>query len=250
MPIQGDPTVLPSSTGSHASILELVLAAGLVAKVVLTVLLLASIVTWAIILYKWITLRKAEAENRRFLVLFSKSDNLVEIQQKALQRNEGPMAVIYQTAMDKMRPYLQSGGEELPSLDGNRPMILAGLQRTLQSGVQDEMAHQERYLHLLATVGNTAPFVGLFGTVWGIIDSFQEIGRQGNANIASVAPGVSEALIATAAGLFVAIPSVVAYNIFVNKLRKMEVQLEVFAAELTSLVEEKLLRQESGRKVR
>ncbi|MBI3802208.1 MAG: MotA/TolQ/ExbB proton channel family protein [Nitrospirae bacterium] len=162
------------------------------------------------------------------------------------------MVVIYQAAMDKMRPYLEGSGESLsPSLDGNRPMILAGLQRTLQSGIQDEMAHQERYLHLLATVGNTAPFVGLFGTVWGIIDSFQEIGRQGNANIASVAPGVSEALIATAAGLFVAIPSVIAYNIFVNKLRKMEVQLEVFASELTSLVEEKMFHlTESGRKVR
>ena len=239
------------SAGSHVSIFELILSAGIVAKSVLTVLLLASITTWAIILYKWITLRKAETENKRFLVLFSKIDDLMEIQQKALQRNEGPMVMVYQAAIDKMRPYLEKSGEDaLPSMDGNRPMLLASLQRTLQSGVQDEMAHQERYLHFLATVGNTAPFVGLFGTVWGIIDSFQEIGRQGNANIASVAPGVSEALIATAAGLFVAIPAVVAYNIFVNKIRKMEVQLEVFAAELTSLVEEKLFHLQSSRKVR
>jgi len=238
------------SAGSHISIFELVLSAGPVAKVVLTLLLLASIITWAIILYKWITLRKSEAENKRFLVLFSKIDDLMEIQQKALQRNEGPMVMVYQAAIDKMRPYLEKEGEGAPALDGNRPMILASLQRTLQSAVQDEMAHQERYLHLLATVGNTAPFVGLFGTVWGIIDSFQEIGRQGNANIASVAPGVSEALIATAAGLFVAIPAVIAYNIFVNKIRKMEVQLEVFSTELTSLVEEKLFHLQSGPKVR
>ena len=242
---------MPLSSTPHVSVFELVLSAGIVAKFVLTVLLFASIITWAIILYKWITLRKAEAENKRFLVLFSKIDDLMEIQQKALQRNEGPMVMVYQAAIDKMRPYLEKGGENAPpAIDGNGPMILAALERTLQSGVQDEMAHQERYLHFLATVGNTAPFVGLFGTVWGIIDSFQEIGRQGNANIASVAPGVSEALIATAAGLFVAIPAVVAYNIFVNKIRKMEVQLEVFAAELTSLVEERLFNLQGSRKVR
>lgn len=228
----------------------MVLSAGIVAKFVLILLLLSSIVTWAIILYKWITLRKAEAENRRFLVLFSKIDDLLEIQQKALQRNEGPMVMVYQSAIDKMRPYIEKGGEDAPAIDGNRPMLLTSLQRTLQSGVQDEMAHQERYLHFLATVGNTAPFVGLFGTVWGIIDAFQEIGRQGNANIASVAPGISEALIATAAGLFVAIPAVIAYNIFVNKIQKMSVQLEVFAAELTSLVEERLFNLQSSRKVR
>lgn len=241
---------MPLSAGSQTSIFELVLSAGIVAKFVLILLLLSSIVTWAIILYKWITLRKAEAENRRFLVLFSKIDDLLEIQQKALQRNEGPMVMVYQSAIDKMRPYIEKGGEDAPAIDGNRPMLLTSLQRTLQSGVQDEMAHQERYLHFLATVGNTAPFVGLFGTVWGIIDAFQEIGRQGNANIASVAPGISEALIATAAGLFVAIPAVIAYNIFVNKIQKMSVQLEVFAAELTSLVEERLFNLQSSRKVR
>jgi biopolymer transport protein TolQ len=241
---------LPLSPGSHPSIFELVLAAGLVAKIVLILLLLASVVSWAIILYKWMTLRKAEAENRRFLVLFSKIDDLLEIQQKALQRNEGPMVMVYQAAIDKMRPYIEKNGENIPSIDGNRPMLLASLQRTLQSGVQDEMAHQEQYLHFLATVGNTAPFVGLFGTVWGIINAFHEIGRQGSANIASVAPGISEALIATAAGLFVAIPAVMAYNIFVNKLRKMEVQLEVFSAELTSMIEERLFDLQSGRKVR
>lgn len=242
---------MPLSAGSQPSIFELVLSAGLVSKIVLILLLLASVVSWAIILYKWMTLRKAEAENRRFLVLFSKVDDLLEIQQKALQRNEGPMVMVYQAAIDKMRPYFEKSGENAPpAIDGNRPMLLASLQRTLQSGVQDEMAHQEQYLHFLATVGNTAPFVGLFGTVWGIIDAFHEIGRQGSANIASVAPGISEALIATAAGLFVAIPAVMAYNIFVNKLRKMEVQLEVFAAELTSLVEERLFHLQSGRKVR
>lgn len=242
---------MPLNAGSQVSIFDLVLSAGIVAKFVLILLLLASIVTWAIILYKWMTLRKAEAENRRFLVLFSKIDDLLEIQQKALQRNEGPMVMIYQAAIDKMRPYLEKDGENAPpAVDGNRPMLLTSLQRTLKSGVQDEMAHQERYLHFLATVGNTAPFVGLFGTVWGIINAFQEIGRQGSANIASVAPGISEALVATAAGLFVAIPAVMAYNIFMNKIQKMEVQLDVFAAELTSLVEEKLFSLQSSRKVR
>lgn len=237
------------NTGS-SSLFELVLAAGIVGKSVLATLLVASIITWAIILYKWLSLRKTEAENRRFLVVFSKTENLLEIQQKSLKRNEGPMVILYQTTMDKARPYLDgAGGAPLPSINGNRSVLLTGLERTLHSGVQDEMAHQERYLHLLATIGNTSPFVGLLGTVWGIITAFQEIGRQGNANIASVAPGIAEALVTTAAGLLVAIPAVVAYNIFANKIQKMEVQLEVFSSELTSLVEEKLFQLHGGRKV-
>ncbi|MFY9269502.1 MAG: MotA/TolQ/ExbB proton channel family protein [Candidatus Manganitrophaceae bacterium] len=237
------------NTGS-SSLFELVLAAGIVGKSVLATLLVASIITWAIILYKWLSLRKTEAENRRFLVVFSKTEDLLEIQQKSLKRNEGPMVILYQTTIDKARPYLDgAGGAPLPSINGNRSVLLTGLERTLHSGVQDEMAHQERYLHLLATIGNTSPFVGLLGTVWGIITAFQEIGRQGNANIASVAPGIAEALVTTAAGLLVAIPAVVAYNIFANKIQKMEVQLEVFSSELTSLVEEKLFQLHGGRKV-
>jgi len=121
-------------------------------------------------------------------------------------------------------------------------MRLSSIERTLQGAVQDEMTHQERYLHVLATIGNIAPFIGLLGTVWGIMGAFQEIGRQGSANIAVVAPGVAEALINTAAGLFVAIPAAVGYNLFIHKIKNMHVQLEVFSSEVVTLVEEKMIR--------
>jgi biopolymer transport protein TolQ len=231
------------TVGFNSSIVGLVLSAGLVAKCVLFSLLLASVVSWAIILYKWITLRRAEAENRRFLILFSKTDDLAELKPMLLKLNEGPMALLFQAGLEKINTYLENPSSE----NGDRPMRLKRLERTLQSGIQDEMGHQERYLHFLATVGNVAPFVGLFGTVWGIMNAFQEIGRQGSANIASVAPGVAEALVTTAAGLLAAIPAVIAYNVFVNKLRKMELQLEVFSSELVSLIEEKIVKAQSAR---
>jgi len=119
---------------------------------------------------------------------------------------------------------------------------IKGLERLLRGGIQDEIIQQERYLPFLATIGGVTPFIGLFGTVWGIIDAFAEIGRSGTANIAAVAPGVAEALITTAAGLATAIPAVIAYNFFVGKLRRMESQMEVFSAELINLVEERQLK--------
>lgn len=224
---------------SSSSVVALFLSAGIVARLILATLLLSSIASWAIIFYKWMTLRKAESENRRFLVLFSKADDLDDIRKRVLKRNEGPLALLLEAVLEKIDSYLSKS--RATSEDGNRPVKLTMVERTVQSAIQDEMGHQERYLHFLATVGNTAPFVGLFGTVWGIMGAFQEIGRQGSANIAIVAPGVAEALVNTAAGLFVAIPAVVAYNIFVNKLRKMQLQLEVFAAEVITLAEEKAL---------
>ena len=227
--------------GSSSSVVSLFLSAGIVAKFVLATLLLSSIASWAIILYKWITLRRAESENRRFLVLFSKADDLEDVRKRVLKRNEGPLALLLEAVLEKIDSSAAARNRSASSQDGNRPVKLTMVERTVQSAIQDEMGHQERYLHFLATVGNTAPFVGLFGTVWGIMGAFQEIGKQGTANIAVVAPGVAEALINTAAGLFVAIPAVVAYNIFVNKLRKIQTQLEVFSAEVITLAEEKAL---------
>jgi biopolymer transport protein TolQ len=186
------------------------------------------------------TLRRAESENRRFLVLFSKADDLEDVRKRVLKRNEGPLAVLLEAALERIDASLAKS-RGVSSEETGRPLKLSAIERTVQSAIQDEMGHQERYIHLLATIGNTSPFVGLFGTVWGIMGAFQEIGRQGTANIAVVAPGVAEALVNTAAGLFVAIPAVVAYNIFVNKLTKMHVQMEVFASEVITLAEEKTL---------
>ncbi len=113
----------------------------------------------------------------------------------------------------------------------------AQMERLAQSSIQDEIGRQEQLIHLLATIGNIAPFIGLFGTVWGIMNAFQEIGRQGTANIAAVGPGVAEALVTTAAGLLVAIPAVAAYNMFANTLREVELQMQLFLTDLLAWVE-------------
>ncbi len=236
--------------GSDFSFVSLFLDAGIVARLVLGTLLFASIASWAIILFKWIGLRKAEAENRRLLELYANAEDLLDIERRVSGRGKGPLGGILEEAFGKMKHYLAAIRSGLSlSENGNRPPKLSVIERTLQSAIQDEMSYQERYLHLLATMGNTAPFVGLFGTVWGIMGAFQEIGRQGSANIAVVAPGVAEALINTAAGLFVAIPAVVAYNIFVIRLRKMQTQLEVFSSEILTLVEEQVIQAPVEQKV-
>jgi len=189
-----------------------------VAKIVLLLLLLASVLSWAIILNKGLALRKANQQNRHFLTLFARAENLSDLQRRAAKLRNGPMLVLFQSC--------------LPILEKKGPVPVAYLERLFRSGIQDEMGHQERLIHILATIGNITPFIGLFGTVWGIMGAFQEIGRQGTANIASVGPGVAEALVTTAAGLLAAIPAVVAYNLFVNRLREMELQLDVFASEM------------------
>ncbi len=206
------------------SVFGLIRSAGAVAQAVLAILLLCSVVSWAIIFQRGLALRRAAVQNRKFLLIFSKTGNLSELQSRAIKFRDGPLVGLFLACHGKFNP--------------KGPVQTARMERVLKSGIQDEIAHQEQLIHFLATIGNTAPFVGLFGTVWGIMGAFQEIGRQGTANIASVGPGVAEALVTTAAGLFVAIPAVVAYNIFVNRLREMEGQMELFAAEILTLMED------------
>jgi len=170
------------------------------------------------------TLRKAESANRRFLAFFLKSNTFQDLKNQATAQNhEGPAARLLSNVLEKA-----------PLVDG----ISTGIrERILRTSIQDEMDYYQKYIHVLATIGNTAPFIGLFGTVVGIISSFRAIGMQETANIAVVAPGISEALIATAAGLAAAIPAVVAFNLFVNKLSRLEIKLEVFSSELITLIE-------------
>ncbi len=211
-------------------------------------MLSGSVASWAIILNKWFAFRRVDSENRRFLMLFSKAVDLEAIHRKTLKRNGGSLAVILAAALSKIDGFvLPKEYDSSAEKDGLR---LSVIERTLQGAIQDEITHQERQLHVLATIGNTAPFVGLLGTVWGIMGAFEEIGRQGSANIAVVAPGVAEALVNTAAGLFVAIPAAVAYNLYVNRIRNMHVQLDVFSSEVVSLVQEKMIETSSPESVR
>ena len=223
---------VPLNLSPQSNLMGLISSAGPIAKGVLSILFLCSVFSWGVILYKYFVLRRADSENRRFLSAFAKAGDLAELQRMAIRLREGPLSLLF---LEGFKRWNLDGG-----VDGNHRMEqVKGLERLLRGGIQDEIIQQERYLPFLATIGGVTPFIGLFGTVWGIIDAFAEIGRSGTANIAAVAPGVAEALITTAAGLATAIPAVVAYNFFVGKLRRMESQMEVFSAELINLVEER-----------
>jgi biopolymer transport protein TolQ len=209
---------------------------GVVSKVVLLVLFCFSVISWAIILYKGSAFRKAEAEDRRFMAVLSKAKDADEVRRHAQRTTGSPCAKIFHGVVDRLG---YAPGESRDSLDGSggTPVYDRHLmERTASHIAQGQIAKLESLLPFLATTGNVSPFVGLLGTVMGIIDSFREIGVQGTASISAVAPGVSEALIATAAGLFAAIPAVVAYNYFLTRIRRTAFRMDSVVVELLALL--------------
>ncbi len=195
--------------------ISLILQAGAVVKGVLAVLLFFSIFSWAIIIYKFSFIRKVQKESDVFYKAFRRSKNPDALQQTTKSLLLSPVANIFRSL------YAEPGGI---SRDEMRRFLrrLEGL----------EGARLERYLTFLATTGTTTPFIGLFGTVWGIMNAFRGIGRMGSASLAVVAPGIAEALITTAAGLAAAIPAVIAYNYYLSRARRITVEMEEFSEEL------------------
>lgn len=223
---------------------------GLVSKIVLLTLVLFSIGSWAIILYKWRVFRALEIADQRFLKAFSRYEYPLEASRdvhlhkdSALVAVYAEVAVCYQLDGNGGSPKLTSeslgsGGDGLPTQ--------RYVERVLAHAIQEQINKTESYLPFLATTGNITPFVGLLGTVLGIIDAFREIGVQGTASISAVAPGVAEALVATAAGLFTAIPAVIAYNYFLSRVRSMAFRMDRFAIELTNALEMRGIREGAG----
>jgi len=204
---------------------------GVVSKVVLLLLFCFSVISWAIILYKWAVFRSADAEDGRFMAVLSKAKDLDEVSRHAHRTTGSPCAKIFHGVVDRLgRNGWETDGGEQPAFDRHV------MERTASHIAQGQIAKLEAFLPFLATTGNIAPFVGLLGTVMGIIDSFREIGTQGTASIAAVAPGVSEALIATAGGLFAAIPAVIAYNYFLTRIRRTAFRMDTVAVELLAMV--------------
>jgi biopolymer transport protein TolQ len=203
----------------NSEVTSLVLDASPVTKVVLVILLGLSVISWAIIFYKWTVFRQATRQNRQFIGLFSLADG--EAVRRAAERHAtSPMAMVW-----------IEGTKTPPTVEPGHRDDRHALEVRFRRSIEMELTRYEEYLPFLATTGNVAPFIGLFGTVLGIIDSFQSISRMGTASIAAVAPGIAEALVATAAGLFAAIPAVVAYNYYLSRLRRLNTHLESFAAE-------------------
>jgi biopolymer transport protein TolQ len=220
----------------NSSLTHLILSSGVAAKFVLVALLICSVVAWTIIFSKILVFQRSDKENRRFLTVFRKSNTFYELKKLALVHNAGPIWSLFKSVIDEIDTDVDwDRGVLLSEREGR---LIIGLERTLRSSIQNEIDYYERHIYLLATLGNTAPFVGLFGTVWGMMNSFRAMGLQETANIAVVAPGVAEALIATAAGLATAIPAVIAYNLFVNRVGRLEIQLDIFASDLLRLIDQ------------
>jgi biopolymer transport protein TolQ len=228
--------------------------AGIVGKMVLLLLLFFSVSSWAIILIKYRYIRRAYRESADFSDYFWKSRDFSSAFAKAKQLPGSPLARIFRVAYMELKKTSQAG-EVLEAGDGTaavsptyafgmRVTATDNVKRALRRAINTEMTRMTQMVPFLATTGNTSPFIGLFGTVWGIMGSFHGIGLKGSANLAVVAPGISEALVATAAGLAAAIPAVIAFNYFMSKIRMLETELHSFSADFLNIIERDILRTE------
>jgi biopolymer transport protein TolQ len=218
----------------QTGVIGLLASLGIVSKVVLVLLFGFSVISWAVILYKWKTFSTADREDRRFLAVLSKAKELGEVARHAQRTAGSPCARIFYGVTERLGCVSEEGRETYDN--GVPPIDRHVVERTGAHIAQGQIAELESFLPFLATTGNISPFVGLLGTVMGIIDSFREIGAQGTASIAAVAPGVSEALIATAAGLFAAIPAVIAYNYFLTRIRRTAYRMDSVVVEMLALL--------------
>lgn len=241
-------------------IVHMISNAGPMVQFVLLLLLFFSIMSWAIILIKYRYIRKAFKESAEFTDFFWKSRDLSNAFVKAKQLHGSPLARIFRIGYVELKKMSQPGAPSSPpSAAGSQPATSQSMsldtrftgtdniKRALRRAITTEMTRMTQMVPFLATTGNTAPFIGLFGTVWGIMKSFHGIGLKGSANLAVVAPGISEALVATAAGLAAAIPAVIAFNFFMSKIRVVESELQSFSADFLNIVERDILRLERRR---
>jgi len=239
--------MLPNSM----NVFQMFLNAGLMVQFVLLLLLIFSIATWAIIFIKWRYTRKAFRESAEFTDFFWKSRNLSDAFAKSKQLRNSPVARIFRIGYMELKRLSQSGAPIAAKRSGSEAGTLGSgfsgidnVQRALRRAINVEITRMTQMVPFLATTGNTTPFIGLFGTVWGIMNSFHGIGLRGSASLAVVAPGISEALVATAAGLAVAIPAVIAFNHFTFKIRMVESELNSFSADFLNIIERELIRAE------
>jgi len=210
-------------------IVDLVGETGPVAKVVLLILLLFSVISWAIILAKWSLLRRARVQSGRFLRAFRKAQRLTDMAAVADQFKPSPHVAVFEGGFEE---YRRQG-----AVSSGVVRSTTAIQRAMQIASSEELTRFERNLPWLAITGAVTPFVGLFGTVWGIIDAFHGLGTAGAATLRAVAPGISEALITTAAGLAAAIPAVIAYNLIGSSIREFAARGDDFALEMLNAVE-------------
>jgi biopolymer transport protein TolQ len=224
-------TLLLAANPGQLDVYSLVMEAGPMAKLVLFVLLTFSVVSWGIMAERFRTFRKAERESDAFTARFNEGGPLATIQPEAATLTHSPVADVFRAGM---REITLNPGEKGRPLEGS---ALEALDRMLRKSASTQILRLERTLGFLATTASATPFIGLFGTVWGIMNAFRGIGVAGTASLAAYAPGIAEALVATAAGLATAIPAVIGYNHFLGRLRAMEARIDEFVADFVHRVE-------------
>lgn len=238
-----DPTVMDAGvalSASEFSMVNLFLRADVIVKSVMIGLVLASFWSWAIIIDKWMKVGTLSRKADRFEDVFWSGKSLDDLYQSLGHKPSHPMAVVFVGAMRELRRSFERGADS-----GQMLSVRERIEKVMNVTISREMAGAEKNLGFLATVGSTAPFIGLFGTVWGIMNSFQSIAASRDTSLAVVAPGIAEALFATALGLLAAIPAVIFYNKFSNDLASYSVRLEGFAEEFSAILSRQL--EERGR---
>lgn len=196
--------------------------------VVMAILVVFSVLSWAIIFSKWGVLRAARLTNVHFLRAFREADSLEAVSLAGKQFRQAPLCAVFEFGYEEVARQVKTRGTI-----GNKP----SLERTLQLGASEELSKLEQNMNWLATTATVSPFIGLFGTVLGIIRSFQDLGLAGSASLRAVAPGISEALVATALGLFAAIPAAIFYNHYGHAIRQIGARMEDFSLEFMNLAE-------------
>lgn len=221
-----------------SSVLTVIARSGPVAKFVLVLLLFFSIVSWAIIADRYFVYRRARYQNGQFYRLFRKSTSFNELANTALRYRHSLFAKMYLIVFNEISQHSRSEAESRPvTVKTASTLSNEIVSRAVTRAGLSEQARLEKYLSFLATTASATPFIGLFGTVWGIINAFESIGGAKSTDLSVVAPGIAEALIATAMGLAAAIPAVIGYNYFVHQLRNFSSEMEEFSMELMTFVE-------------
>jgi len=222
-------SLLQSTQTPTGSTLDVLLRASPIAKGVLLLLLIFSIYSWAIIITKWLWLRDAEKQTKGFLSRFQRGGKLSEFYQSTNPDDRSPLVRVFIAGYDEINNQLGETGGGVRSIDA--------INRVLQSATISEVSYMERRLTWLATTANASPFIGLFGTVVGIIIAFHGLSTASQSSIQAVAPGIAEALIATAAGIAAAVPAAIFYNLFLNRIKTLTGIIDRFSLELMNLVE-------------
>jgi biopolymer transport protein TolQ len=236
-------TVLQTTTNAFSSGLGGYLShVGPVAMAVLVLLGIFSLVSWAIIIYKGLALHRAQKQSETFLQVFRKSSKFSEVNSVCSDLKASPLVGVFQAGYTEVNQQVRGhggAGAQQANTGAARPTMrsLDALSRALARAATVEATRVERRVSFLATTATVTPFIGLFGTVWGIMNAFGDIGRMGSANLAVVAPGISEALITTAMGLAAAIPAAVFYNFFSSRIRVLNSMVDDFALEFLNIVE-------------